>query len=190
VLFLDTDERLTQAFRKEVEQTLPTTTHNAFWIGYRNWFLGRLLKHGDPMRKTALLRIGHGEYEQIPEERWSLLDMEIHEQLVVDGSIGVIDAKLEHHDRKDLQAYYARHNDYSTWEARRFLALNDRRQLTLRQRLKYRMLTWPVFPVIYFLACYVIKGGFLDGKAGFYFAMGKMFYFYQIQAKIEEQKKG
>ena len=189
VLFLDADERLTPEFQREVEQVLPQTTHNAFGISYMNWFMGRLLKYGDPMRKTALLRVGYGEYEEIQEEAWSGFDMEIHEQLVVKGgSIGVINVKLEHHDRKNLHAYNIRHNEYSTWEAKRFFALKEWFQLTRRQRLKYRMMKWSIFPVMYFLASYFLKGGFLDGKAGFYFAIGKMFYFYQIQAKISELK--
>lgn len=189
VLFLDADERLTSEFLQETAQALATTLHNAFWVCYCNWFMGRLLKHGDPMRKTALLRIGHGEYEMICEESWSELDMEIHEHLVVDGSVGLIGAKLEHHDRRGLHVYFARHNEYSTWEAKRYLGLRGRVGLTRRQRLKYRMLTWPIFPVLYFVASYVMKCGLLDGKAGFYFALGKMFYFYQIQAKIMELKQ-
>jgi len=189
VLFLDADERLTPLFVSEAARTLPTTPHNVFRIGYRNWFMGNLLRYGDPMRKTALVRIGHGEYERVLEEGWSPLDMEVHEQLVAEGSEGVINAKLEHHDKKDLHTYYVRHNDYSTWEAKRYLALTDETRLTRRQRLKYRMLTWPIFPVMYFLMSYLVKGGFMDGRAGFYFAVGKMAYFYQIQAKIAEQKK-
>lgn len=189
VLFLDADERMTDAFIEETHRVLPNTSCNSFWVGYQNWFLGRLLNHGDPMRKMALLRVGHGMYEKISEDAWSGLDMEIHEHLVVDGSVGAIAAKLEHHDKRNLHAYYARHNDYSTWEANRFFALGDRSQLTKRQRIKYRLLTCPFFPLIYFTASYIFKGGFLDGWAGFHFAVGKMFYFSQVQAKIHELRK-
>jgi len=189
VLFLDADERMTPGFVLEIARLLPNTPHQAFWIGYQNWFLKRLLKHGDPMRKLALLKVGHGAYEEIHEDHWSALDMEIHEQLVVKGTVGTIQSKLEHHDKRSLYAYYARHNDYSTWEAKRYLSLTDQSTLTTRQRLKYRMLTCSFFPVMYFVASYVLKGGFLDGWAGFYFAVGKMFYFYQIQAKITELAK-
>jgi glycosyltransferase involved in cell wall biosynthesis len=189
VLFLDADESMTAEVQHELCRMLPATQHNGFWIGYRNWFLGRMLKYGDPMRKLALLRIGHGGYERIDEESWSTLDMEIHEQLVIDGSVGVIRARLDHHDRKNLSAYYSRHNEYSTWEAKRYLALEDRSKLTRRQRLKYRMMCWPLFPALYFVSSYLLKLGFLDGYAGFYFAISKMFYFYQIQAKIRELRR-
>lgn len=186
VLFLDADERMTPEFISETAKVLPDAPHHAFWISYQNWFLGNLLIHGDPMRKLALLRVGHGGYEEIREDHWSALDMEIHEQLVVRGTVGTIQSKLQHNDKRSLFAYFARHNDYSTWEAKRYLALVQSSQLNRRQRLKYRMLAWSMFPIIYFLACYVFKGGFLDGRTGFYFAVGKMLYFYQVQAKIVE----
>jgi glycosyltransferase involved in cell wall biosynthesis len=186
VLFLDADERVTPDFISELQSVLPNTKHNGFWLGYQNWFLGKLLRHGDPMQKLALLKVGYGTYEEIYEERWSPLDMEIHEQIIVKGSVGTILSKLEHHDKRSLSAYYARHNDYSTWEAKRYLALNSLSELTSRQMIKYRMLTWPLFPFALFIAIYIVKGGFLDGRQGFYFAIGKMFYFYQIKAKIYE----
>ncbi|MCL2640383.1 MAG: glycosyltransferase family 2 protein [Phycisphaerales bacterium] len=190
VLFLDADERLTPAFKNEVEKLIRSTSHHGFWIGYTNWFLGHMLKYGDPMRKLALLRVGHGEYERIEENAWSHLDMEIHEHLVINGTVGTIHAKLEHHDLRSLEAYYARHNAYSDWEANRYLALQQQqlKNLTKRQRLKYQMLTWKIFPFLYFITSYLLKGGFMDGRPGFYFAIGKMFYFYQVQTKIIERR--
>lgn len=189
VLFLDADERMTEAVVKELETVLPDTKHDAFLLRYDNWFMGRLLRHGDFTHKTALLRIGHGAYEKISECKWSSLDMEIHEQLVVEGTVGVCKARLEHHDRRSLKSYYARHNEYSSWEAKRFAALKDFSVLTGRQKLKYGLLCRKWFPWAYFLAGYLFKGGFLDGAPGYYFALGKMFYFSQVQAKIREAKR-
>ena len=48
--------------------------------------------------KLALFRIDAGEYEKIPENFWSGLDMEVHEHPVLQGKIGEIRASLEHHD--------------------------------------------------------------------------------------------
>ena len=61
VMFLDADERITPEFCKSLERTLPTTICNAFICFYDNWFMGRMLRHGDAMRKTAILRLGTGE---------------------------------------------------------------------------------------------------------------------------------
>ena len=191
VLFLDADERVTQDFTNEVCKVIKNTKHVAFWVLYSYWFLGRLLKHGDVPRKTALLKIGSGEYERVEEDHWSSLDMEVHEHMVVNGSVGVIRSKLEHYDKRELVAYYDRHNQYTSWEAHRFIVLKDKSVLSFRQRIKYRMLTWYIFPPCYFFVSYFLKLGFLDGRSGFYFNIGKLFKFYQIQAKIIEclQKK-
>lgn len=184
VLFLDADERVTEAFKEELAHVLPTTMHNCFWIFYDNWFMGRILRHGDPVRKTALLRIGTGGYERLKEGEKSDLCIEIHEHILAEGTSGQIMARLEHHDMRSLTNYYAKHNEYASWEVTRYLQLSGKEDLTRRQRIKYRFIRNPFFPLAYFIATYLFRGGFLDGWAGFYFAVGKCFYFYQIQAKL------
>ena len=85
--------------------------------------MGRLLRHGDPMMKTAVVRVGKGEYERIEEDGWSRLDMEIHEQIVVDGTVGIIKSRMEHPDRRDLASCRRKHEEYAKWEAARYLML-------------------------------------------------------------------
>lgn len=184
VMFLDADERFTEAFKRELLETLPNTKHEKFWFTLDNWFMGRMLKHGDPMRKDYILRYGAGEFEKIEENGWSRLPIEMHEHIIVKGTEGEIKARLEHHDCRPLSNYYSKHCDYADFEARRFLAIKDWSILTRREKIKYRLLRWRLFPLGYFLASYILKGGFLDGAPGFYFAINKMAYFYQIQAKL------
>lgn len=186
VMFLDSDERFTEAFKKELEETLPTTKHDKFWFTLDNWFLGKMMKHGDPMRKDYILRYGAGEYEQVEENGWSKLPIEMHEHIIVKGSEGEIKSRIEHHDKRPLSNYYSKHSDYSDFEARRYLAIKDWSILTRREKIKYRLMRWKLFPIAYWFVSYILKGGFLDGAPGFYFAMNKMAYFYQIQAKIYE----
>lgn len=191
VMFLDADERLTPSFVDELAATLPRTEHDAFVCYYDNWFMDRMLRHGDVMRKTAVLRVGAGEYERIEENNWSQLDMEIHEHLQVRGTIGEIMAHLEHHDKRSLESYYAKHEQYAAWEANRYRALmghdgKDRAvvPLTRRQRIKYGLITHWWFGLAYFCASYFLKLGFLDGYPGFVFARGKMHYFRNIRRRI------
>jgi hypothetical protein len=101
-----------------------------------------------------------------------------------------IRAPLVHDDFKGLHAYFDRHNHYSSWEASRFLSLQSPKgqKWTRRQRIKYRLLRSPLFPLLYFLGSYGLKGGFRDGVAGLRFSVLKAFYFYQIQLKVEEVK--
>ena len=188
VMFLDADELPGKEFWNEVERTLPTTKHDVFIIYLYNWFLGRILKHGDVARKTAIVRVGAAEYERIEEASWSSLDMEIHEHLVAKGSIGVIKTPIEHHDKRDLKSYLAKHNEYSSWESSRFLLISDYSKLTIRQKLKYRFLQCKLFPVAYFVYIYFIRLGIIDGVPGFYFSVLKLCQFYHLQAKIWELK--
>ena len=185
VLFLDADERITDEFRKELERVLPITHCNAFVCYYDNWFMGQMLRYGDVMRKTAILRVGCGEYERIEENNWSKLDMEIHEHLHIKGRIGEIKARLEHHDKRSLESYYSKHKEYANWEANRYMALKgDYSKLTRRQKIKYGLLKQWWFGFAYFFVCYFLKKGFLDGKAGYAFARNKWRYFSSIRKKL------
>ncbi len=195
VLFLDADEFVTEGFVAELEAKLPATECVGFWLNYERWFLGRQLRHGDEFNKLALFRVGAGEYERIEESAWSGLDMEIHEHPVLEGAVGEIRAPVEHREYRGLQHYLAKHNEYSSWEAARWLQLMagpqsaQWRQLTPRQQKKYRHLDkWWAAPV-YFLRGYFLKKGFLDGAVGFHFALGKAIYFYQIRLKIREAQQ-
>lgn len=186
VMFLDADERPGVEFWEEVERVLPTTKCDVFVIYLHNWFLGRILRHGDIARKTAIVRVGEAEYEQIAEENWSELDMEIHEHLIAQGPCGKIKTPIDHYDKRGLKSYLAKHNEYSSWEVGRYLNILDRYKLTFRQKVKYRLIRCKFLPFAYFVYCYLIKRGFLDGAAGYHFAVLKACQFIHIQAKIAE----
>lgn len=191
VLFLDADEYISDAFLDEVQQAIQHKDSDGYWITYHNHFMGRVLRHGDPMRKLALFRKGKGEYEKIEEDSWSHLDMEVHEHPVIEGRIGALGTPVEHHDYKGYEAYINRHNAYSTWEARRYLVLKRTgfEGLTKRQIIKYRLMdSWLLGPA-YFFGAYFVKLGFLDGKAGWLLAVNKLIYFFQIKCKINELNK-
>lgn len=191
VMFLDADEFVDDEFCDALERILPTTTHAGFWLTYRNWFMGKRLLHGTPFRKLSLMRVGMGEFERIDEERWSNLDIEVHEHPILQGTAGEIEAAIDHRDYKSLEHYISRHNEYSSWEARRFIDLSRRGTLndlplTPRQLRKYKSLDrWWCAPG-YFLDSYVRRLGFLDGSVGFHFALAKAVYFWQIRLKILE----
>ena len=193
ILFLDADEYVSERFCDELAEVLPNCPHAGMWLSYRNHFMGRYLRHGERFTKLALIRRGAGEYERIDEARWSHLDMEVHEHPVLSGSVGRIRARIDHDDYKGLHSYIRKHNEYSTWEARRYRRLLEqdreaRAHFTTRQRFKYSLLRrWWLAP-LHFLSSYVARLGFLDGRSGFAFALLKAIYFFQIRLKIIEQE--
>ena len=121
--------------------------------------------------------------------------MEVHEHPVLEGGIGEIRARLEHHDYRGLHSYIWRHNEYSTWEANRFMWLasagpEEWDKLIPRQRFKYRHLDKWWFALLYFVIGYFLKRGFLDGLVGLRFALMKRRYFADIRLKIKEARAG
>lgn len=192
ILFLDSDEYLTVDFKNELQQKIEDTTLCGFQVTFKNFFMGKQLKYGDPFKKLPLFRVGKGEYERIEEDHWSHLDMEIHEHPIINGKVGAIRAPIIHNDYKNLEKYISRHNEYSSWEAQRFLDLRRKgfQNLTNRQIFKYWLMRFGLLPVVYFFGSYFFKLGFLDGREGFYFHLYKAHYFLQIQTKIKEVSNG
>jgi glycosyltransferase involved in cell wall biosynthesis len=188
VLFLDADEYLTNAFVQELQEKILDTSKNGYWVVFKNYFMGKQLNYGDPFPKLPLIRKGKGEYEKIEEDLWTNLDMEVHEHPIIEGETGTFRQPIIHNDYKGLEQYITRHNAYSTWEANRFLLLkrNGFKNLTQRQKIKYKLMQVGLLPLFFFIGSYILKLGFLDGKEGYYLARYKANYFFQIQTKIVE----
>lgn len=193
VLFLDADELVTQRFCEEVASAISSSKYVGFWVSYDNWFLGRRLRFGDTFRKLALFKHGAGRFERIDEVEWSALDMEVHEHPVLHGRVGSLRSRVEHIDKRGLHAYIDKHNEYSTWEARRIHKLlrdGGGAPLRPRQQWKYLLVRTPLLPVVYYLYSLIFKLGFLDGRAGFVLARLKAQYFFHIGLKLAELRGG
>jgi glycosyltransferase involved in cell wall biosynthesis len=190
VLFLDADELLTSAVKREIAAALPGTNHQGFLLSYTNYFLGRRLRGGYPLRKLALFRVGEVEYERIPEDHWSQCDMEVHEHPIVPGSIGLIRNPIDHRDLRGIDSYMAKHNQYAAWEAHRLFTHRHDPHTIARwkphQRLKYHLLTSPWGGLAFFLGSFFAMGGWRDGGIGFAFCLLKAGYFTQIACRLRE----
>lgn len=193
VLFLDADEYLTLPFKRELGEAIASNTFMGYWLHYSIYFMGKRLKGGYPLTKLALFQVGKGEYERIDEERWSNMDMEIHEHPILDGATGTLKARIDHRDFRGIDSYLRKHIDYAAWEASRFVQMkNDhalRKQFTWKQKVKYRIMDSFLGGPIFFFGSFVLMGGFRDGIRGFVFAILKMAYFTQIYIRLKEQKK-
>ena len=110
VLFLDADEILSPAVKREIAAALPGTHHQGFLLSYTNYFLGRRLRGGYPLRKLALFRVGDVEYERIEEDHWSHCDMEVHVHPIVSGSIELIRSRI---DLRSIDACMGMYNEYA-----------------------------------------------------------------------------
>lgn len=204
VLLLDADEVVPTALWKEIQEACETGHHAAYFITKGFHFLGRRFRYGGFSHAAVLLvRKGRARFERLNEIETGGLDMEVHERLIVDGSIGRLKTHLIHEDFKGLQAYIARHNQYSTWEAGvRSLYLrgenggNESVQPNLfgntqerRRYLKNVVMRLPMESEIWFLYHYLIRLGFLEGVPGYVAACIRREYIRQVKFKVWELKQ-
>ena len=127
VLMLDSDECVSEDFLVEFNNQIINSKHNGFWIKYNNYFLGKLLRFGIPQRKLALIRKESGTYEDFGENDWTKYDMEIHEHLLLKGTIGKMKAKLSHLQNETYDQMIEKHFEYALWEAKRHASFEKKK---------------------------------------------------------------
>jgi hypothetical protein len=176
---------------------------DAFMITKGFHFMGRRLRFGGFSFPAVLLfKTGKARFERLVEDETTGLDMEVHERLVVDGQIGRLINPLIHEDFKGLEAYIARHNHYSSWEARlryRYLTSGLYGEDTIqphllgnsqerRRFMKAAIIRLPFEHWLWFLYHYAFRLGFLEGRAGLIASQIRAAYISQVKAKICELK--
>lgn len=199
ILLLDADEIITPALKAEIEAAIGEPSVAGYWLRFEILFLGTLLRHGDTaLWKLSLFRRGRGRYEQrLASQDSSMSDIEIHEHVVVEGATGRLRNAVRHENFNSLDRYIAKHNEYSNWEAQVFLhgtsgALRPTlfgNQAQRRRWLKRRFLMLPGSPLWRFLYVYILRMGFLDGRAGLIYAMFKFVQTFHVKAKIVELRE-
>lgn len=200
-LLLDADEVVTQDLIDELRCELEGSQKDAYLVTKGFHFMGRRFRHGGFSHAAVLLfRTGKARFEHLFDEDQSALDMEVHERLIVDGTVGTIDSPLIHEDYKGLQAYVDRHNHYSTWEARarqmylekggwghdviepKLFGNNQER----RRYLKQLALRLPFEPQAWFVWHYIVKLGFLEGRRGLIASRIRSNYIAEARSKLYE----
>ena len=202
VLLLDADEVVPQVLWDEIGRAISEPGGpEAFLITKAFHFLGRRFRFGGFSHSAVLLfRKGRAEFEELESSIATTHDMEVHERVIVDGTVGVISTPLIHQDFKGLTAYIDRHNQYSSWEAgvraRGFRARRyGKKTITprlfgntqeRRRFLKMIAVRMPFEPTFWFLYHYVFRLGFLEGRRGLIAAQIRASYISQARAKLFE----
>jgi glycosyltransferase involved in cell wall biosynthesis len=201
IFLLDADEVVPEDLWEEISKSIGRKdSPDAFLIAKKFHFLGKRFRFGGFSHAAVLLfRKGKARFENLFASR-SGQDMEVHERLLVKGSIGKLKTGLIHQDFKGLEAYIARHNSYSTWEAeqrwnylktgtwgkesvkpRLFGNTQER-----RRRLKELMLHFPCEAPLWFGYHFLLRLGFLEGRAGLIASQLRARHFSQARAKLYE----
>jgi glycosyltransferase involved in cell wall biosynthesis len=194
VLLLDADEFPSPSLIRELEELEPGIdegTHAAYDINLLYRFAGRYLRHGHVVTKRSLLDVRHARFPQVNDlDAPGIREVEGHYQPESDRTVGVLKARIVHDDRDPVSSWFARHNRYSDWEAHLRIAPAARREIASKRSAKGRIFdAVPFKPALFFAYAYILKAGFLDGRAGFDYAVALSMYYWQIGVKYRELKR-
>ena len=205
IFLLDADEIVPAELWEEIADAVNRKdAADAYLITKGFHFLGRRFRFGGFSHAAILLfRKGSATFERLHIDPANSQDMEVHERLLVQGSIREIKTRLIHEDAKGLEAYIARHNFYSTWEARQrfhYLKIGTWGEKSVEPRffgnvqerrrwLKRLMLYLPFEPLAWFAYHFLFRLGFLEGRAGLIASQLRARHFSQVRAKLFELQR-
>jgi glycosyltransferase involved in cell wall biosynthesis len=194
VLFMDADETPTPELVEELRaklHALSSSTVAAVDIPLSYVFAGRTLRHGHRVVKRALVRRGRVRFPVVDDlGAPGMGELEGHYQPEADGGITATEFRILHHDVDPVRTWFDRHNKYSDWEAYLRTSPNAKGAVgLLRSRQGQLFDHLPGKPLIFFLYSYVLRCGFLDGRAGLDYALALSGYYWQIGLKTRERHR-
>jgi glycosyltransferase involved in cell wall biosynthesis len=191
VLHLDADEVVTPELRDEMAQAIEDSGYGAYRLASKLLFRGQWLKYSGmyPTYQARLGRrdelrfqqVGHGQRETIAAERLGTLQQPY----------------LHYVFSKGIADWIERHNRYSTDEARQNVGVNSASVVDLlaadsterRRALKSLTARLPSRPLLRLLYMYVLRLGFLDGRAGWSYCRLLAMYEYWTLLKERELRQ-
>ena len=205
VLIVDCDERITPELWDEIAVAIQDAEYNGYYLNRKVFFLGQWIRYGGkyPDWNLRLFKHQKGRYENLKtEDIPNTGDNEVHEHVLLQGNVGYLKNDMLHIDFRDIYHWLQRHNRYSNWEARVYYNyLTDsypnhsvRPSLlgNAIQRKRFLKKIWvrlPFKPILRFILTYILRLGFLDGRAGYIYARLLSQYEYQIGVKLYELRR-
>jgi putative colanic acid biosynthesis acetyltransferase WcaF len=192
VLILDADERVTEELKLEIlritNRPVKEVNCTGYFINRVTVFLGREIWHSAffPSWNLRLFKRGLAHYEE----------REVHEHMIVHGPTGYIKHLLIHEDHRGLEHFIAKHNRYSTLEAREIYRQRQKwpgwkefmnNRTSRRRYIKYKFAPKLPMPWLFrFIYMYFIRGGILDRRPGLMLCLLISTYELFIRAKYTE----
>ena len=173
IFSLDADERVTPQLADEIQSLMKSEPAAR---GYRmprvSFYFGRWMRTTD-MYPDYQLRLYDRRFG-----RWD--GLHVHESVKVDAdAVGHLKSELQHYPYRDLSEHLIRMDRYTTLAARQMFERGKR-----ATRLELLL-----HPPVAFLRNYVLKGGFLDGKAGLVISLVNSYYVMLKFAKLWELQR-
>lgn len=154
IFFIDADERVDERLKEELIHTVKNPgDFVAFAVPRQFYFKGKPLKYSG-FQTDKSIRLFHKGYAAYDSGKL------VHETLTVNGNTGELNNKLHHYSYQGKGDYKKKMEQYARLRAKELY----------RKRLKPNFYHFTIKPAYRFLYHFIIRRGFLDGKAGFVIA--------------------
>lgn len=170
ILFVDADERISEALAFEISNSVGLTdkagsAYSGFRIKRLDTIWNKELKYGDSgtVKLLRLAKKGEGEWDGVVHEKWK-----------VKGKIGILQNPIIHYPHQSLTEFLQDINFYTTLRAK---------EQYLR-KVKTNILSIVLNPSAKFVLNYFFKRGFLDGISGLIHALLMSFHSFLVRGKL------
>ncbi len=191
VLHLDADEMVPQKLRAELMEAANCGSNAAYRLASKMIFRGRWLRYSGLYptyqvrfgRKEQLVfvQVGHGQRENLPPDQIGTLREPV---LHYSFAKGLDDWRAKHCRYAEAEAEHALRNAGSKLDLAGLVSLSD--AVRRRRALKTLSSRLPLRPPLRFAYMYLLRLGFLDGKAGFEYCRLLAWYERMIVTKTKE----
>jgi len=192
ILMIDADEIVPLALANEIKNIYNNsgTKETMFRVRRKDMFQNKWIKQssGYPTWFPRLFKSGNVTVSRAINEEYNSL-----------GPEGFLQEKLIHYPfNKGLTWWFEKHNRYSLMEAQIMLRekkipiviknLFSKNQVIRRKEQKRLSYIIPFRPIFIFISFYILKGGFMNGRAGYRFCKLRLIYETMIDYKVNEIK--
>lgn len=171
VLMVDADERVSAELAGEIPVAIASPRYPGYLVKRRNFFLGHEIRYSG-WQNDWVLRLFRREGTRYEERQ-------IHERAEVAGPVGRLRGRLLHYSYRSMDDYWRKLRRYAEWNAHQ---ASERGERVSALRLM-------LHPPLRFLKAYVLRGGFLDGKAGLLVSLLTAVYAAAKDARIWEMER-
>lgn len=194
VLMVDADERISKNLVNEISEIIKNVNSEIvlFRIKRKDHLYGKWLKRSNnyPTWFGRLVRPNKVYVNRI-----------VNEEYLTNGKIGYLKEHIIHHSyNAGFSAWIETQNRHSSMEAKIKDSSSNGEQFNIkdlfskdpinrRKASKQIALRLPFRPLIVFIYWYIIRLGFIEGKAGFNHCMLRAFYEYMLNLKVFELKR-
>lgn len=178
VLFVDADERISDALAFEISNAIHQWTnkiqnnYSGFYIKRSDFLWGKQLKYGEAggIKLIRLAKKSKGEWKGRVHEKW-----------IIQGNLGILKNPINHYPHQTISNFLKELNWYTTIRAKE---LYDSKS-------KVHWWSLIVYPIGKFLDNYLFKKGFLDGDRGLIIALIMSLHSFLVRGKLWQlqQKK-